>query len=1140
MAVENLFVALDSLPRESSFRAEALLRLRGVADTLVAMQNAENSLKLKLKMEDPFSFKNAVIALAQGFYTPDELSRRLSLQAESIPPFVSAEAIGNFCSSMNVRVVISSPHNASRYVCPVKNPDYTLNVVAAKDFVDVLYITILENSIVQPVQAIHEPKWVSFPKLGSGGFCVARELAGLCQRTKLPTDLREAIMSAVASLPAVLGPSELEDLAVKLCVELEIHTPLTCFSFPAPAASHRIVLTADAELQHCLGAVLECIGEGEELSPPKSGVSRYCVARALWDLYLRTTALRADPLFRKALAQLPAVVDRNALERFAEVTQARVDLTTIAGTYSIYPWLIPTRCFRLNINSDYTHCYSAEYHLGQLDPLPFAQLPARIALAGSVDERALRRERRDKAKKKLRETAKEKGVSMAALKNQKRLDNSLRQFKGSEENEARRDHFVSELGHLRNAGLKAENFQPPMYSTNFGANHFTTSEIAKALEPGIHIPCSTLEECTELLAGLMKDTVKHPKRFGDGTIVQKTKSNKIVNLSGMTAGHNIIVTSPTLASYKGAFVFDMDPVSGALVLLDTITPDRDPEDLGTRINVLASRLAISVPLVIGGTSTIVAQTSIEMSETMIAPTSLFAGKVASLSRHRHADIDVIGPQTHTLLHSTGLWPDASVRRSNHVDEPNLGLVRTSGVTNTTPVGTTMSYKPFELAAGQSAFFAGTAQRIASGWGNVLFSTTPVQIFQSSLTTVWKRHIPFGHLSGYFFIEMSTKTTGTVAGVWSIEVLVQFLDGSASSIASTAQAVPAINSNIQQITLPFDTRGPGTYNAGKAIDFIEVTAIEVGNTGNFTITSGAYDIIFHDIPEDTTYMSAMISGAVSQAQLNVQLTSHTEVVLDPAAEASKNLEITDDFPYDSDVFVPFLRALSMVGAPMSGHTTENFYAGAFWDFMKKAGKRLWKVGKPLLKQAVHEFVGATFTGSPIILSTHFAFPAISGSGEFGKVIPVCEGRGLHTPSFVETIGKPFCAADPDYTGESSDLAFLLAALYAQGWPVRTSSKHRGSKRLVASGQVAGVEYSNSACRFLLLPVDMSEEKAMLLQGDLVVATPVGFWNGQELNKKPLCSDLFVSNAAFDCNIREGPSFPGLPENSKTWEFVIVRK
>jgi len=686
--------------------------------------------------------------------------------------------------------------------------------------------------------------------------------------------------------------------------------------------------------------------------------------------------------------------------------------------------------------------------------------------------------------------------------------------------------------------------QLPFASGNFGANNFGASDLASAIRGKIQ-PASNQQEAVHLIKEIVSGQTLHPKRIGPhmASTVMKSVCTKVVTLAGITPGDAIYIVQPIQAAHKGVIVLRMAPLGTTYEVVAYVAPDRDLEDVSTKMLTLYARLSVAAPMVVGGTTVNLAQMILEMGHTRVGPLSLIPGKIAPLCDGRRATKTVIGPEEHTLHKFTALEEEMDCFNRSDYDPQNVALVRVPG----TPAGSTTTgeveiVNPYKLQPS----FADAATALSSGWTydaslNFNVGIAFVTLWKGSLNRDWLRHL----LYGGFVFDFKAEATNTLGCDCITELVVTYSDG--STVVTTAQKTIGAVFN-EPLRLFVDTRGPGRYDSKSGLIIKDMELRSRSNNANaVTIKGGAssasISVTFLDVKATTAYNVMLLSGATQASQLAISAESHHEVFVMNDSSSAAFVDSDDSPPYNCEVLCSVLRALPYA----SGDGESPFSTSGFTEGLKKIGRFIWdNGGKSAAKSLVRTGTGMISGGRTLSSSytagtfgenekvgfklTGFSFPAVREGNEpksyDWEIVPIAQGKGAGRPDVTREIcDSEFMSLDPTVEGDSCTGAFLLAALASVGVPV---------KRGCYSFEATDIDYAGgSEGSFLVYPVAHTLEKSVG-DKDMVLFSPHG-WYRRGKEAKPAGSLFFgpsISTTMTEIDTKEG--YPGKAYEVKFWK------
>ena len=702
-------------------------------------------------------------------------------------------------------------------------------------------------------------------------------------------------------------------------------------------------------------------------------------------------------------------------------------------------------------------------------------------------------------------------------------------------------------------------FSDTISAANFGAHAFggNGGSLVRAVmhANNLVVPASDIESAIGAIDGFVAGKALYPKRFGDETFVQRTTSSSIIKLTAdnYTEGNTLVLMTPLLSSFKGGVLVQMPDTWSQVAtagptatVVGYITPDRDPEKLGTALNVLAASLKVSAPTVVGGTDTTTAQISLEMAETAVNPMSIRPGKLGPVAKGRHAPITIIGSEGHKIVGFTANMPDNQVRRFSRYDKQNEGLVRIpGGVPLSDKGGEIVSSQPFLISVGtidQNASAAGKEQ--GTGW---LVNYNEVI---NDLTTLWRlsenvdsnKHMLYGNFHASVDFDY---THSEDAGFGSVRLLVTYSDDTIGELSS-AWTTPR-KDDPHHFHASFSSHADTALSAKAGLLIIDMELVWTVSFDPSTIlTKHSVNIRFDEVAAATTYLCALMSGAKVGSQVNVEMITDTEVRPDPSGDIATFVSATSDLPYDPDFIPAITMIMDRVGmslvmdertmeAGAFGKGLREFFGKAFRFFAPVAGHVLDGVAPGIgLGNAVNQTLdhggamlgrrrrngrAASFgSGRSDAKDTQFMFPLVSpdSKGFTTTVAKVCKGRGSGSPAWLNQLSPGTFHAKPSkFTGSSHGLAFVMAYAKSLGYPAKPG---------LYSGEVMDVYSDEHTLEFTVLPVDLTPEKIAAYGDVLIALTPVGWWTLG--NRARLMRSTLFGPTNFHCvEVKTPPDNPG---------------
>jgi len=692
-------------------------------------------------------------------------------------------------------------------------------------------------------------------------------------------------------------------------------------------------------------------------------------------------------------------------------------------------------------------------------------------------------------------------------------------------------------------GVKANNFgaRTLRKANNFGANNFEDGDTgiltSMLAAHGLRVPCSSLTDCMMMMAGVCEGTLTHPKRFGDDTFVLYTNATNIVSLSATpyVSGNTLYIVTVVNDAFKGAVVIQMPPGAASLntsSVVAYVSPDRDPEQLGTRLNVLFCEQQISLPQVVGGTNVTVANTSLQNGVTDVFPPSIVPGKLASVCRGRRAPIAIIGSETHCVREFTACEPEAQIRVFNRFDPQNT-LVRVPGTLGVPQICGAFVEESQAFAIVAPAGATGAASQRA-GW-ILPFVTGFVQtisVTALTFTPIWTLNQHTDCLRHMLYGAFTILSAGTLTCAVNLFLIrryqITYSDGTTSFFDAEQNLAPAL---ADSYTDWFDTRGQSSAsgNLGKIIVNIQYGLIG-GNGIPPTNVSLAVDnlvVRFHDVRASTKYLCTILTGAQTAVQLNIVVNIHTEVRPDPSSTIALYVTPTSDLPYDAELLPRVLKAMEMTGSSINTSPVDSndYQAGVFQDignFFKKVVGFLAPVAGPVanllfpgsgaivgpVANGINQALSSASFGTNVqnIIRTGFTFPLVGVSPNSYKATigDIILGDG-HDPNGIGLSFDNRLTVDPvEFVGESYTFALFLAYLHRAGWP---------AVKGMYTGEVDQVAVTQNTASFRLSAVMYTAEKYDTFN-QLTAYAPSGFLYKQDLYPEPSQFMFFGALRSFE--------------------------
>jgi hypothetical protein len=571
----------------------------------------------------------------------------------------------------------------------------------------------------------------------------------------------------------------------------------------------------------------------------------------------------------------------------------------------------------------------------------------------------------------------------------------------------------------RNRSLTAANFG------TIGASDYHPELKALLAEHGVEIPGSDVQTATRILSDVVEGRRLHPKRFGNRgeSFVLSTTANRIVPIptsgtGGFTTGNIVMVGVPIHAAYKGAVVYAVNSSTGAWQVLAYCAPDRDPEEISTCCAALYARLDLSAPSAITGTSVAVtSQLMLELAKTFIAPMSLVSGKVAPLAEGRNCPVRVIGPEAHSMVNFTATDSEMLVRRFTAFAGQNSNIVNVANAVNLPAVSSNSTalcaaypdpQNCFVLSIapnnGATALANGFVSGFAAGYGTsytVPISTT-APVFNLRNNTDYLRHMLYGDIE----FDWNFLIGGTTTGPNSFVVGIVLDNGGGTT--TTVNFTQNITTQDINNTGSFNTRGSSTLAPYRGLMIQDIVISFQSSTGIWNIVLAPnylpfFRIRFLDVPAETQYLSAVITGAQSGYNLAVGLKVHTEVLLDPAAANATFLDATNDLPYDSCIIPSIIRA-HMLMAPSMKNASGPFAAASFIDTFRKIARAGGKVGTAVSHFVPGPLGTAIGTASNLLTNASNVHDARGGLDLIHSGVSRMRNRQMHAVSFGQGASK----------------------------------------------------------------------------------------------------------------------------------------
>lgn len=671
-------------------------------------------------------------------------------------------------------------------------------------------------------------------------------------------------------------------------------------------------------------------------------------------------------------------------------------------------------------------------------------------------------------------------------------------------------------------------------SKQFKSSNFGAAELHQSL--GIYVPCSTYQDCASTVAAVVSGDKLHPKRFGgrQQSLVIPTNASKIFDIPDPFTGH-VVVGVPLHASYKGAVFYNVLP-DGSHNVIGYASPDRDPEMVGVTCAALFSKLCISAPAAVTGTT--VAVTSQVMLELLkhecVSPVALIPGKCAPLAVGRRCPIVTIGPEQHDIVHFSAPDPISTVKRFSAFDpqNPNLSLLPNPDWPQTVSGAYPMQTNNFiinstarDTASAQAAGFSS----LASSWGLNISSSVNKEIWRLSKSNDYHRHMLYGD----FDISFAARTFTTGGAICDIKWVITYFNGDGTTSDVTVYTTKGNTDTAGMVG--FNTRGNTVFTPydGAIIKDI-VLSMEPFGGGTVAIRTAdpvTVQLSFLDIPASTSYFSAVLSGIRPGFKVACSLEIHTEVILDPGALNATFLTASDDLPHDDQMLANYIRSI--------GHLREHsFNSASYKDIAKRVLKTGGTIGKllaplagryaPLVEQGADlayrfgDYRAAGFRQPTQRSSPQFFFPSIDTDAQEYIISPLVPG-GAIDPIIQNAIPRATLGVpDLPISGGSSTLAQLLANLALSGFPVKPgvySGEVLATRLTVTRGVAKEVS-------FVLAPVALEMEKILAAHSaktTLIGYFADGWYNGYDFGE-PNLTDLFYAHVKSTIKMIEDSDYP----------------
>jgi hypothetical protein len=865
---------------------------------------------------------------------------------------------------------------------------------------------------------------------------------------------------------------------------------------------------------------------------------------------------------------LPAAVRKPHLERIGAFYSSNVIVLEDGACLAHYDAGKPTTVV-LQSTGGGTHCVSAELAQEATQKQTTTDTLEALSLSPKIldgDEICLRGDDAPpKEKKKRARMPRQASQGYIGTTARRSVGSNLRSVLKRDNLDAELRQAVQKVADATKRTREMQRDNPSYIAGNFGAKNFGAASLSAAQEEMLEeagVPCVTPQSCLSEISGFIEGH-SHLSKYYWGrsqSFVLNTIASSQQALAAMPAGATVYVVVPLQHAFKGAVIAYRTPGTSTWGVLGYVAPDRDPETLGTQTAVLGAKLQIALPTVIGGTVTQVANVMCEMAQVPVNPISLIAGKVAPLAKGRVADVNVLGQKPLEFVAFTGSLPKEQVVRYSSYDQQNSALVALpSG-------GSSARGSMYPTLADKLQFvctYGDTTNGPQAGFQANLSSffnlgTSDTQIWSISQNGDYFRHLLYGDFTAD--IRFPLRHVNNTAGADSMMMcvakwVVTFSDGSQvieqfglhTSSFDAAAAANASNDHYAQAQ--YDTRGCAQYAAKRGLIITDISlsmykSAITGPSNQFGIAGGNQystnslgglanvTLTMHDVFAHTTYLCAVLAGAVTQATLNVQLHVDTEVHADPSSIVGVFAQPTETLQRPSEPMTMILQNLATIAGQQNA---EGMHAASFKDSIKKFGARLFSAGKHIARAQVGprlDMLDPTGNATRTLFATSFGegasvsrgtgmwYPAVTladGVGAFsGEVLEVYRGES-NGPAFAPS----FRSDNSGVHGRSGELAFALAVLRSAGAPIR-----RGTY----SGQVSDIEIDedNRVAYLLIDPVDCRREKTELVP-KLTALFPDGvFCNGHMHSIFP--KTAFGNSVELGCEMVDAPK--GFPDGSRS--------
>jgi len=661
--------------------------------------------------------------------------------------------------------------------------------------------------------------------------------------------------------------------------------------------------------------------------------------------------------------------------------------------------------------------------------------------------------------------------------------------------------FKNMTSHKEEKPFKASNFSATSFSASTSGNLLQAAQVVKSVSEGNLI---------------------HPKRFAPfkSSTVYRIGANSQVSLTNLTAGHIVYVVSPISDSHKGSFILSRNPDSPTDFFSHAVVaPDRDVETLGQQLANLFVSMDLSAPLIVGGSSVIVAQMTSERGIFPVNPLSIRPGKAEAVSIGKSAIKQIISNTPQNISFFTAAEPDIEVLRNSRSDLPNTGLVMgtsiesdTLGVSSPSAASNLEIFSRYQSAAGYGWLSLGDG---------LTLTTANQQIFSGKQTGAFLKSVCFGRVKTH--VKLVFRTVCPDAGLFRCLVGLRTTVVYPTSTSTLSQSAtiykPVVydtntNGLFTSIDFHFDTLDHPTFasTVGRIISSItfEVVLPTAPAAGHSIILDqndgNTVSISLPQVSARTKYAGYMISGATSAVQLNLSHRVHTEVMVNNSSINSQFVEVNSDPPYEP-------RSLILAS---SGHLfadeDEKFTASSFSNVISK----VYKFIKPLASEALK-------AGGKALV--HSALPFLGSASSIGKFsFPLVREHDVQNfevahgvfPENAEALKWLSEQRDhPQFEGRSYTGALLLKTLNDLFGGI-----HPGCYSFEVSD---AIQYRGSI-NFLILPIDKFDLKVNLPVQSILGLTPKGWYNKEgKVSDSSLNEIMFSDHSRFQ--IKRYPQVTG---------------